>query len=253
MKNLLTLIHFMLFCSFYYSQVGINTNVPKAMLHIDAKNSVSPESSAGLGVPIVNQLSTSNPTNLQNGMMVYLQADYSEYLKGYYYWDAAENRWEYIMGSDNQDLDFSKVIATGNAFSPSNIIGKAEVTRQVPFTSLTSLMSGFSITPNGELKVGETSTYYLVFTGAVFKDAQDVVNDVKTSILINGVGFYSLSSVNSIPGGENTGRGATFYITSILQLNKNDLLSVITTKEAADLTSTISVNTPYTINLINLK
>jgi len=252
MRNLFITATILIY-SFCGGQVGINTSAPKASLQIDAKNTLTPESTAGFGIPAVNRFPVNNPSSLQNGMLIYLQNNFDNNLKGYYYWDAAVSNWTYIVDSETQLFDLSKVIVTGNAFYPSNITGANAGTRQVPLNSIISVLPGFSLTSNGELKVGETSTYYLVFTGGITKQAGGVVNDVATSILINGVESASLSSANSIPAGAGNNRGATFYIATIIQLNKNDLISIQTTKDSAQDTTTLYVSTPYTINLINLK
>lgn len=250
MKNIFITIVFLLTGIFSKAQVGINNENPKATLQIDAKNSVLPESTAGLGVPVLDIFPPVSPTNDQNGMLIYLKNTTDSNLEGFYYWDAIENNWEYIVDIKSVGLDFSKTIVSGSSFSPNNMSGSGVQTRSVPFTTINSLDSSFSLSDGG-LRVGKTATYYLVFTGGVFKSASNVVNNYTTEILVNGVPNSVLTSRNSAPGGATDGRSATFYIASMLDLNKNDVLTVRTRRNSAN-ENTVSVDTPYTLMLINM-
>lgn len=250
MKNIFITIVFLLTGIFSKAQVGINNENPKATLQIDAKNSVSPESTAGLGIPVLDIFPPVSPTNDQNGMLIYLRNTTDSNLEGFYYWDAIENNWEYIVDIKSLGLDHSKTIVSGSSFYPNNISGGGIQTRTVPFTTISSLDPSFSLSDGG-LIVGKTATYYLVLTGGVYKSLKNVVDDYTTEILVNGVTNSVLTSTNSVPGGTVDGRSATFYIAAMLDLNKNDVLTVRTKRNTANET-TVSVNTPYTLMLINM-
>ncbi|GEM52720.1 hypothetical protein HX001_03010 [Empedobacter brevis] len=234
-----------------FAQVGINTSLPLASLQIDAKNSINPESGVGLGVPVIDQFPKENPTKDQHGMLIYLRNTQDTNAEGYYYWDGFENHWEYIVDFKSMGLDTSKTIVSGTQFTPNNMGGVPGVdSRIVPFSSINSLDPSF-ILSSGGLKVGKTSIYYLSFSGGVSKSADNFVYSYKTEILINGISNSNLTSTNSAPGGAQNGRSATFYIASIISLQKDDVITIKTTKTAGQ-SSIISVDTPYTLTLINM-
>lgn len=251
MKKILFLTLLTMGKSIVFSQVGINTNSPRASLQIDAKNNVNPESGVGLGVPVIDQFPNENPTNDQNGMLVYLKNTQDTNAEGYYYWDGSENHWEYIVDFKSMKLDTSKTIVTGTQFSPNNMGGSVGTdSRVVPFSSINSLDPSFTLS-SGALKVGKSASYYLSFSGGVSKSADNSVYSYKTEILINGIPNNNLTSTNSVPGGAQNGRSATFYIASITSLQKNDIITIKTTKTGGQ-SSIISVDTPYTLTLINM-
>lgn len=233
------------------AQVGINNTQPKATLQVSAKNLVSGEVDTGFGVPVVNAFPEVNPTSDQNGMLIYLDTTSVSNATGYYYWDAVTTSWEFVLDNVSKDFDTSKTIVLGTKFSTSNIGGGIN-TANVPFEYITTLDASFELTNRGELKVGKTSTYYLSFSGGVMKAAAAGIFSYSTEILINGVSASNLTSTNSAPAGNGNTRSATFYIATILNLTKNDLVTVRTTKTSGG-NQQVSVDTPFTLTLINMK
>ncbi|UUV20488.1 hypothetical protein [Paenimyroides aestuarii] len=230
---------------------GVGTQTPKAALHIEPQNAVTPKSSAGLGIPVLDRFPAINPTNDQNAMLIFLRNTTDSNLEGFYYWDAATNSWEYIVDFKTIGLDTSKTIVSGNAFTPNNITGTGTDSRFIPLTIINSLDPSFSLTTNGGLKVGKTAKYYLIFTGGIYKTASNQASQYTTDILINGT-VGTLTSVDSAPGGSIDGRSATFYIAAIVNLTKDDVLTIRTTRGSTTIPNTVSVNTPYTLTMINL-
>lgn len=68
-----------------HSQIGINTNSPKAVLDVEAINKTAPTQKDGILFPRVNQFSVTNPGSNQNGMLVYLTANSGSSTPGFYY------------------------------------------------------------------------------------------------------------------------------------------------------------------------
>ena len=233
-----------------YSQFGINNTNPSAIFQIDAHNPIEPEYSAGLGIPILDIFPVNSPTDDQSGMLIYLKNTTDSNLEGFYYWDSYENNWEYIVDFKSIGLDISKTVVSGDKFMPNNMSGAGAQERTIPFNTITSLDPSFSISNNG-LKVGKSSTYYIVLTGGVYKSASNVVNEYSTEILVNGIISSRLTSINSSPGGATDGRSAAFYIASVQDLEKNDILS-IRIKRNSTSSNTVNVDSPFTLMLINL-
>lgn len=82
-----------------YSQVGINTSTPQAMLDITVKNISNPSGNDGLLIPRIDQFPTVNPTAVQNSMLVYLTtataagSPFGINSSGFYYWNFSQLKW----------------------------------------------------------------------------------------------------------------------------------------------------------------
>ncbi len=74
-----------------FSQVGINTNDPKAQLDVEAADAVSPQPSDGLLVPRVQTLPAAGAD--QHSMIIYLTNTIGTFTPGFYYWDESVSNW----------------------------------------------------------------------------------------------------------------------------------------------------------------
>lgn len=84
---------FVLFCLPLFSQVGINNTSPKSLLDIKSSSAESPSNTDGILIPRVSAFPVINPGPDQNGMMIFLTTPIEVNNKGFYYWDAPNNRW----------------------------------------------------------------------------------------------------------------------------------------------------------------
>jgi len=84
-----------------WSQVGIGTTTPSSSLDIIASNIALPSNTDGILIPRVNQFSATNPTALQDGMLVYLTTTFSGNAPGFYYWSNASINWVAINSPKN--------------------------------------------------------------------------------------------------------------------------------------------------------
>lgn len=89
------------------AQVGINTSSPEAQLDIRSSNPVAPANTDGILIPKINTFPATNPTALQQGMLVYLTttATFSSVSRvpGFYYWDNPTTNWIGIQTSSAID------------------------------------------------------------------------------------------------------------------------------------------------------
>ena len=85
------------------AQVGINTTSPEAQLDIRSSNQATPINTDGVLIPKIDQFPATNPTALQQGMLVYLTttATFASISRnpGFYYWDNASTNWIGIQTS----------------------------------------------------------------------------------------------------------------------------------------------------------
>ena len=66
-----------------FSQVGINTTTPNAQLEISSSNQVTPANTDGIIIPKIDAFPITNPTIVQNGMMVFLTTTVGLNLPGF--------------------------------------------------------------------------------------------------------------------------------------------------------------------------
>ncbi|MES2864613.1 MAG: tail fiber domain-containing protein [Bacteroidota bacterium] len=97
MKKLVLII--LMMAQFGFSQVGINTTTPNAQLDIQSSNQVTPSNTDGILIPKIDAFPLTNPTALQQGMMVYLTTISAGKQPGFYYWDNVTVNWIGLGGS----------------------------------------------------------------------------------------------------------------------------------------------------------
>jgi hypothetical protein len=76
------------------AKIGINEPSPSAKLHISPSNTFAPNSTDGILIPRVNNFPSTNPTAAQNGMLIYLIAQFGGNIAGFYYWENATSSWK---------------------------------------------------------------------------------------------------------------------------------------------------------------
>jgi len=106
-----------------FAQVGINTTTPNALLDIRATSATAPTNTDGLLIPKVDVFPTTNPTDAQHGMLVYLTTTSGSNAPGFYYWDNPTTRWVCIgdcASGNNWALAGNTVDATTDFMGSTN-------------------------------------------------------------------------------------------------------------------------------------
>lgn len=85
-------------------QVGIGTTNPNASLEIIASNVATPANTDGILIPRIDEFPASNPTSVQDGMLVFATGNGTP-AEGFYYWDNGTTAWVAIGGSGAQKID----------------------------------------------------------------------------------------------------------------------------------------------------
>jgi len=84
----------MLFCiTLCNAQVGIGTTSPNAVLDIRSSNQAAPANTDGVLIPKVDAFPATNPTALQQGMLVFLTTGSGSNQPGFYYWNNPTTTW----------------------------------------------------------------------------------------------------------------------------------------------------------------
>ena len=99
MKNLYSLLLYILTTT-AFSQVGINTVTPNSVFEIAPSSASLPSNTDGVIIPRINTFPTTNPTALQQSMLVYLNIAVGANPRGFYYWDNMTFSWIGILGSN---------------------------------------------------------------------------------------------------------------------------------------------------------
>lgn len=89
----------LLFPFHLFPQVGVGTSSPQAQLDIISNSPDDPNIIDGILIPRINRFPTSQPTQEQHGMMVYLNKDISEFKTGFYFWNHNLKKWEDLGGT----------------------------------------------------------------------------------------------------------------------------------------------------------
>jgi len=98
----LTLLFFLPLIGF--SQVGINTTSPDALLDIQSSNQAAPTHTDGILIPKIDEYPSANPTAAQDGMLVFATGTGSV-TKGFYYWDNTTTSWKPFSGTTIEKID----------------------------------------------------------------------------------------------------------------------------------------------------
>ena len=97
MREKIFTICFLLTCIFSMAQVGIGTTTPYAQLDVVSNTPGNPTNIDGVLVPRVSVFPSINPTNFQNGMLLFLTntAIFASVSRapGFYYWDSLTSNW----------------------------------------------------------------------------------------------------------------------------------------------------------------
>ena len=102
MKTYISILFIFFLSLFSYAQVGVNTENPKATLDIVSSDPDGPSNIDGILIPRISKFPSEDPTDEQNGMMVYLDTDISDFSKGFYFWNAEESSWLPIKGNSSE-------------------------------------------------------------------------------------------------------------------------------------------------------
>ena len=206
------------------AQIGVNTDDPKSNLHIVHTN----ENKNGLGIGIPNVYNFTNDLldNESEGLLVYFdnQNLNNNGKEGFYYWDAEVKTWQYIFKSGTEKDNLFKTSARSNGI----LIQSTDIINEwykSNFNYVDTNNPNFEIT-NGSLKIGRSGRYSVYYAGAAKKNQGDnnLVN-VECGLFINNNQSPTIFAASSIPSSDYNYRVSSLNFSTILTLQKDDLLS----------------------------
>ena len=104
MKYFITLIFSLfLMLAAKAQQFGINTTSPDALLQIQSSSQVNPTNKDGLLIPKMNNFPATNPSNGQDGMLIFITGNGIPN-KGIYFWDNVNSVWKFLINRTNGEI-----------------------------------------------------------------------------------------------------------------------------------------------------
>jgi len=185
-----------------YAQVGVNTTNPNAALDIEASSRTTPLNSDGLLVPRINTFPATNPTALQNGMLVYLTGTVGENSPGFYYWEGFTATWVPFGaggssgGGGNDGGNGWSLLGNNNTDSNVNFLGTTDNEDLIIRTNNIERI-GF---PTTRSRIDFFNNGNSVFIGASAGELDDLTNNNNTFI-------GKLSANNNSTGSGNVAIG----------------------------------------------
>ncbi len=127
MKEKIFTIYFLLGCLFSMAQVGIGTTMPNAKLDVISNTPGSPSNIDGVLVPRVSVFPSTNPTSLQNGMLLFLTntATFASISRspGFYYWENLTSNW---IGIQTNPTTNWNLLGNATTNSSNNFLGTTD-------------------------------------------------------------------------------------------------------------------------------
>lgn len=205
-----------------YAQVGINTEAPKATLHIEGNSKTAPSGVDGILIPKIKNFPTTNPTT--KGVLVFVQGNENmiqdpndaarkiqEYPDNFYFWEGT--KWIPFVKDFNKELD--ETIYSFN--------GKGMTGGYFNFSSFNKKTTDLFTLSNNTIRVGKSGTYFINFFSSIKRNGATLQSNFLYDIEINGTKKFS--DFVGFPIGEAT-TGATISFGTIVRLSAGDTIRV---------------------------
>lgn len=174
------------------SQVGINTTSPNATLDIEASNVVTPSNDDGILIPRVDNFPATNPSEDQDGIMVFTTGNGTP-TKGFYYWDISVGDWVALINTSNNILIDPKFPDGFENFTPITLNNLSTTNYTVPndrnfyITNVYSNSAGSFLAINGNIVTyGASNVSFTPVTNPIIAGSGDVISSNNNNLSING-------------------------------------------------------------------
>lgn len=217
MKKTIFIMFFLSLTSLYSQNMGVNTETPKATLHIEPTSKSNPNGADGILIP---RLADFPGNGVEEGQLIYLK-DHATEKEGFYFWDGTT--WVWFINNYDRTIDKTTYVASGSGYTGTGINRKVNFSRIEAFDT-----TGFSVS-NNDITIGKSGRYLLTFTTSVkrtgtttpFKQANFLyVLYVNGSELSSITGRVTASTSNEIPCATSAA------LSTIVDLEVGDVLNI---------------------------
>ncbi len=244
MKTYFTLFFSILISNSLLSQVGINTNNPAALLHLEPTNAATPSTTDGILIPRVSQLPSLGVTK---GQLLFLNVAIPN--QGFYYWTGAT--WQKIADevADNT-IDESIYMVQGSGY----VFQNANITTENPlvFNSIVAKTpTGFDFPSSNTLRIGKTGTYLVSLISPLKLNSTSFVTTYRGTFTyrLKKNGTTVIISSTSVPSEPLT--ATTVSMSNIISFNAGDLVTA-TVQKADETGASVMFYSGYGNNVISL-
>lgn len=221
MKNNIFLLPIMVgFSTMGFSQVGINTEAPKTVLHIEASSKTNPKTTDGILIPKFKNFPEVNPN--VRGMLAFLEGNATQE-NNFYFFDG--EKWIPFYANVSKDLDETiySFNGEGATFTTAGIAGTLNFSQ---FNKKTD--DGFAIQGADTIKIGKKGTYLVQLSSSFKRTSSNTQSNMLYYIDVNSSGTtrsYEGSIGYPLEGSAGqTGTSITYSFITDLQVG--DLISV---------------------------
>lgn len=222
MKKILLLILAVLFVSFGYSQVGINTESPNRVTELDVHNLINGTDTIPKGI-MIPRMSESKRNEIvidaatSNSLMIYNTTE-----DCYNYYSKIEGEWRSLcgkLGKAQFDFDCSAILVLGNYVENQELVSSnslkflVTVTKPGTYDITGATSNGYFFSASGTFLTNGTYTIYAQGVGTPLLVQEDVVtiskngedancsNKVRINVL-SSIATYSINCSNIVVNGQ---------------------------------------------------
>lgn len=246
-KHLLSLLVAGAACISVQAQLGINTDAPKASLHIESSDPEMPSPNEGLLVPRVTSLNMTDPK--EKGLLVFLDFENEatpEIEKGFYWWNGTS--WIPFFSMNKVLKNFTVTYAGfESTFREGTPITESTSTntRWMKLDSSTLVANdegNFEINSNGELLVKKPGTYHILAIISLKSVSTDAGRDAyEAKVFVNGSEpSPNLRTAYGFPSGGTT-YNSNSTISGYVKLNANDRVAIQINRYYRDTGTTVTI------------
>lgn len=224
MKKIIFIMFFLSLTSLYSQNMGVNTETPKATLHVEPTDKNSPTGADGIIIP---RMADYPGNGVVKGQLIYL-INHPTDQSGFYYWDGAQ--WVWLINHYERTIDVATYVASGTGYTGSGN------NRVVNFSRIDAFdTTGFSVSGNS-ITVGKGGKYLVTFTTSAKRTSSTTgrqanfayVLYVNNTSLPGNSGRVEASTSNESPSATS----AAF--STIVDLQQGDILQIEVTRSNED-------------------
>jgi|SRR5690554_2660230 len=216
MKKTIFIMFFLSLTSLYSQNMGVNTETPKATLHVEPTDKNSPTGADGIIIP---RMADYPGNGVAKGQLIYLQ-NHTTDQDGFYFWDGTT--WVWLINHYERTIDKATYVASGTGYTGTGN------NRVVNFSRIDAYdTTGFAVS-NNEVTVGKTGKYLVTFTTSVKRTSATPTRQTNFlySLYVNGFQLPSNEGKVTVSTSNEAPSSTSAAMSVIVDLNQGDVLHI---------------------------